>query len=152
MGKLWVEAIGTEETTIPDQSLKAVQQGLRPLFLYFVFSFSHAPFCLFSSLDLDYLKKMKKMDDEIYEKRKMEKGKGKKGEEKTRGFQMTDVVPIAGLVMARFSMFECEHRTALELWGKLSTGFISKNFLHFSDPSLMLFSQNSPNQPPSSHF
>ena len=108
----WVEAMGFEET-ISEEAMVAVQK------------------------DFEYLKKMKLMDKDIIKKRKREKkGKKNKGEEeegeeaekkkKEGRFEMTDVVPVAGLIMARFTMYECEHLTALELWGKCKKpGFVA---------------------------
>ena len=92
------------EETISDESMVAVQK------------------------DYEYLTKMKLMDKEIIKKRKREK-KGKKGDEgegereREGKFEMTDVVPVAGLIMARFTMYECEYLTALELWGQRKSGF-----------------------------
>ena len=57
--------------------------------------------------DLNYLIKMKEMDHEIQEKRK----------EMKKGLEMSEVVPVAGLVMARFHIYECECKTALDIWG-----------------------------------
>ena len=78
--------------------------------------------------DYEYLTKMKKMDEEISEKtrkRKMreeggggEEEEGKEGGEKKKGLVMTDVVPVAGLVMGRFYVLECENKTALEIWDR----------------------------------
>ena len=51
--------------------------------------------------DYEYLQKMKEMDMEILSKgEKEEEGGGE--EEERKGFQMTDVVPVGGLIMARF--------------------------------------------------
>jgi hypothetical protein len=60
--------------------------------------------------DLMYLRRMKEMDEQIAAKWKA----GELGAEK---LQMTDVVPVSGLVQARFSILECELRTVLEMWG-----------------------------------
>ena len=79
--------------------------------------------------DYEYLSKMKKMDEEISNKRKSGEGEGgKEGEEgeggKKKGLVMTDVVPVAGLVMGRFYVVECENRTALEIWDRKGFYFI----------------------------
>ena len=42
---------------------------------------------------------------------------------------MTHVVPIAGLVMARFYVFENEALTALEMWKDGRRGYFSHNFM-----------------------
>jgi hypothetical protein len=59
--------------------------------------------------DVDYLLQMKSMDEEIRRRRK-------NGEAESSKLEMTDVVPIGGLVMARLHVIECELKTALELW------------------------------------
>jgi hypothetical protein len=56
--------------------------------------------------DLEYLIEMKRMDEEIMEDRK-------RGEKKSRKLEMTHVVPVGGLVMARFHIFECEIQSSL---------------------------------------
>ena len=53
--------------------------------------------------DYDYLQKMKNMDMEISLKEK-EEGEGD-GEGKKKGLEMTDVVPVGGLIMARLFFF-----------------------------------------------
>ena len=45
--------------------------------------------------DYEYLQKMKEMDEEI-----LSKGGGEEEEER-KGIEMTDVVPVGGLIMAR---------------------------------------------------
>jgi hypothetical protein len=60
--------------------------------------------------DMDYLLRMKSMDEEIQKRRQS-------GEIESSGkMEMTDVVPIGGLVMARLHVLECELRTAIEIW------------------------------------
>ena len=51
--------------------------------------------------DYEYMKKMQEMDMEILSKEEEEcdEGEGKKG------LEMTDVVPVGGLIMARFLFF-----------------------------------------------
>ena len=60
--------------------------------------------------DLRYLERMKQMDDKIRSCRE-------KGEVAPTAIEMSDIVPIAGLVMARFHMMDCELRTVQEMWG-----------------------------------
>ena len=60
--------------------------------------------------DYEYLKQMKRMDEEIFEERK----KGKKMDKKK--VVMSSVVPVAGLVVARFHIMQCELTTVLDLW------------------------------------
>jgi hypothetical protein len=62
--------------------------------------------------DLEYLIQMKKMDEEIRNQDQSWKA--------SRKLEMSDVVPIGGLVMARLHVVECELRTALEVWGHMS--------------------------------
>ena len=61
--------------------------------------------------DLQYLQRVKAMDEEIKRKRQEGDLDGKRSE-------MTDVVPVSGLVMARFHILETECHTTLEIWGK----------------------------------
>ena len=61
--------------------------------------------------DLRYLKKVRDMDEEIKKKRREGSVQGKHSE-------MTNVVPVAGLIMARFHILETEAHTALEIWDK----------------------------------
>ena len=69
--------------------------------------------------DLDYLTKMKEMDEELFERLE--------GEDfQSVSVEMTDVVPISGLLMGRFHMVECELRTALEIWDQNSASFFAK--------------------------
>ena len=72
--------------------------------------------------DYEYLKKVKAMDQQI----KMEE---KKGKEKKR-VEMSEVVPVAGLVMARFHIYDCEISTILDLWGQKKIAF-SKSHVAF---------------------
>jgi hypothetical protein len=62
--------------------------------------------------DIEYLLKMKKMDQEIQKQRK-------EGTIQPTNIEMTDVVPVGGLIMARLHILECELRTALELWAPI---------------------------------
>lgn len=62
--------------------------------------------------DIEYLMKMKQMDVEIQERR------ASGNVEACGKMEMTDVVPIGGLIMARIHILECEMRTALEIWDK----------------------------------
>ena len=59
--------------------------------------------------DLEYMEEMRKMDDEIKEKRREGKMEGKP-------LEMTSVVPVSGLVLARFHVHANEHATAIDLW------------------------------------
>ena len=52
--------------------------------------------------DYQRFKKMKEMDQEIIDKWEKEKKEGKGKEEAKGGFVMTDVVPVGGLIMAKF--------------------------------------------------
>ena len=61
--------------------------------------------------DLQYLVEMKEMDEEILRKRR-------DGVCETSRIVMSSVVPIAGLIMARFHMYECELKTSIEIWGQ----------------------------------
>jgi hypothetical protein len=60
--------------------------------------------------DMEYLLQMKAMDDEIQRKRKSG------GEIGSSSLEMTDVVPIGGLILAHLRVAECELRTVIELW------------------------------------
>jgi hypothetical protein len=57
---------------------------------------------------LDDMNEMKRMDEDVLN--------GCVGEKKGK-IEMTQIVPISGLVMARFSVYECELRTSIEIWG-----------------------------------
>jgi hypothetical protein len=63
--------------------------------------------------ELEYLLKMKEMDNDIIQKRKS-------GICEMSKVVMTSVVPISGLIMARFHMYECELKTSIEIWGHRS--------------------------------
>jgi hypothetical protein len=63
--------------------------------------------------DLEYLEEMQRMDTEIKRNLREEK-------QKYANFTLTHVVPVAGLIMARITITECELRTAVEIWGKKS--------------------------------
>lgn len=75
--------------------------------------------------DLLYLQKMKEMDEEIKEMRRSRKVEGKQR-------IMSDVVPIGGLIMARFHILECELRTVQMRWKHLSKTTSSQGILHQS--------------------
>ena len=60
--------------------------------------------------DLGYLTRMKDMDEKIRVDRE-------RGHLAPAALEMTDTVPIAGLVMARFHMMDCELRTVQDMWG-----------------------------------
>ena len=62
--------------------------------------------------DYDYLVKMKKMDEEIEQAKK-------DGTREKKKLEMSDVVPVAGLVMARFHVYNCELNTATDHWTKM---------------------------------
>ena len=69
--------------------------------------------------DIEYIRTMQKMDGEIIEKRnKMRNGEIGVGDEEKGKAEMTSVVPVGGLIMARFHILECEHSTALLHWAK----------------------------------
>jgi hypothetical protein len=79
--------------------------------------------------DVEYLLKMKAMDEEIQKRRQ-------NGEVETgRKLEMTDVVPIGGLVMARLHVIDCELRTAIEVWSP-TTRQLSPPNSHFESPPL----------------
>ena len=61
--------------------------------------------------DHEYLVKMKEMDQEI-ERRKTEGGMEK------RGLEISEVVPVAGLVMGRLHVYNCEVNTVIGHWGE----------------------------------
>ena len=85
--------------------------------------------------DYEYLKKVKAMDQQI----KMEE---KKGKEKKR-VEMSEVVPVAGLVMARFHIYDCEISTALDLWGQKKKPILQKSESYVVFPAEYLsFAQN----------
>ena len=50
--------------------------------------------------DYEYLRQMKEMDMKI-----ISQGEFPENKEGKTGFQMTDVVPVGGLIMARFQIF-----------------------------------------------
>ena len=62
--------------------------------------------------DHDYLVKMKEMDEEIKQAKK-------EGTMEKKKLELSDVVPMAGLVMARFHIYNCELNTALSHWAKM---------------------------------
>jgi hypothetical protein len=59
--------------------------------------------------DFAYLLEMKEMDEEIM-------SNIKNGVREERKIEMTAVVPVSGLIMARFHIIGCELRTALDIW------------------------------------
>ena len=65
--------------------------------------------------DYDYLMKVKEMDLELKEKRKQ------KVREK-EPLRISEVVPVSGLVMARFHIFRAECQTSLLVWEKKMSG------------------------------
>ena len=65
--------------------------------------------------DYEYLMKVKEMDLELKEKRKQKK-------REKEPIQMTDAVPVSGLVMARFHIFRAECQTSLMIWEKKMSG------------------------------
>ena len=69
----------------------------------------HAKYKVSVEKDVKYLMKMKAMDDEIQLRRA-------RGDLEARELEMSDVVPISGLIMARLHVLECELRTAVEIW------------------------------------
>ena len=88
----------------------------------------------FFEQDLNYLHEMKKMDNSIRER-------WAAGEKEAERLQMTSVVPMAGLVQARFSILECELRTALEMWSpKKSPSNGASLHFEFSLDFLLYFS------------
>ena len=62
--------------------------------------------------DHKYLVKMKEMDEKIAEAKREGKMEKKK-------LELSDVVPVAGLVMARFHVKNCELNTAIQHWKKM---------------------------------
>ena len=80
--------------------------------------------------DRDYLLEMKQMDNEIKKKREDGKTEG-------TGLEMTEVVPVAGLIMARFHIYECECATVLELWK--SKDKKTGHFFYFTFLFLLIF-------------
>ena len=61
--------------------------------------------------DCEYLMEMKKMDQEIRQRRK------EKRLEKAK-LEITPVVPVSGLVSSHFHMYSFELRTTIELWDR----------------------------------
>jgi hypothetical protein len=105
-------------------------------------------------MDYEYMMKMKEMDEELIRigRQEGEKDGEKRGEEgdatgvkegEKKRLKLTDVVPIAGLIMGRFHMYECEHLTVIDIWTPKSKGFfsrLSRFSLSFSLFSFSLFS------------
>jgi len=61
---------------------------------------------------------MKEMDGKIREK-------WRKGLPELEKVEMSDVVPVAGLIQARFSILYCELQTVLDMWAsdrKITSG------------------------------
>ena len=69
--------------------------------------------------DHEYLVKMKEMDEKIRKEKK--EGKMEKKE-----LELSDVVPVAGLVMARFHVKNCELSTAIDHWEKVDEMAMNK--------------------------
>jgi hypothetical protein len=60
--------------------------------------------------DADYLSEMKKMDEaNLVEMRN--------GRREIRKLEMSAVVPVCGLIMARYHILSCELKTTLDIWG-----------------------------------
>ena len=59
--------------------------------------------------DYEYLVKMKEMDEEIQEKLR-------EGGMEKKQLELSSVVPVSGLVMARFHVYNCELNTAIWHW------------------------------------
>jgi hypothetical protein len=73
--------------------------------------------------EINYIKTLKEMDAEIIQKRQKMRELSENEHEKSEtsgcgrvGLLMTDVVPICGLIMARFHILHCELETSLEIW------------------------------------
>lgn len=102
--------------------------------------------------DIEYLRTMRRMDDDIKEKRKRiqksqqtsfnqesaevknfdrRDGEGAEGDQREREEEelgegklvMTHVVPVGGLIMARIHILECEHDSAVNRWRGRSFGW-----------------------------
>ena len=71
--------------------------------------------------DLAYLQRMRSMDRGILEN---SGEKGSTGESTARKITMSDVVPIGGLVMGRFHMYEVEILTVMEMWQERPPNFV----------------------------
>lgn len=82
--------------------------------------------------DVEYLEEMRQMDLEIKQNIKSDQLKSSK-------FTLTKVVPIAGLLMARITIIECELRTALEIWAKKLKFSFPKMEKDKSESTLILF-------------
>ena len=76
--------------------------------------------------DLQYLQEMKEMDEEI----KRERTEGRE-ERKGKKLEMTHVVPVGGLILAKFHIYLCEHETALVQWKHLASSLLSSSLLSF---------------------
>ena len=61
--------------------------------------------------DLDYIEEMKKMDKEISDRQS-------RGDFTPQSLEMTSVIPVSGLILARVHVLECEMHSVLELWKK----------------------------------
>lgn len=60
--------------------------------------------------DADYLSEMKTMDEANLVEMK-------KGKREIRKLEMSAVVPVCGLIMARYHILSCELKTSLDIWG-----------------------------------
>ncbi len=112
------------------------------------------------SSDLEYLKEMKQMDEEIKRSQNIGGGKEKpevdcqgnivveKGErKKAKKLVMSHVVPIRGLILAKFHILDCELQTALMRWKHLYSPESLSSIHSSSSPSSSL---SSPLVPPDS--
>ena len=70
--------------------------------------------------DLNYIEEMKKMDQEISDRRS-------RGDFSPQSLEMTSVIPVSGLIMARVHVLECEIATVLEMWKKSEKSVTSGN-------------------------
>ena len=112
-----------------DQLLEEIQYALSMKWVNYNLDIKYtAKFLKELKKDYEYLLRVKEMDKEIDELRKENPGQVKKK------LEMTDVVPVAGLIMARFHIYECECNTALEMWKQVhsttpNTGAIFSDLL-----------------------
>jgi len=97
--------------TVVDRYLEDVSDILREK-LFSDFSYNSSEPQLLRKLedDLAYLNEMKEMDDLVLEKI------SNRSTNPTSKLQMTNVVPILGVSMARLHIQESEHATVLEVW------------------------------------
>ena len=69
--------------------------------------------------DHEYLVRMKEMDEKIAEEKR-------EGMTEKKKLELSDVVPVAGLVMARFHVHNCELSTVIEHWKTIEQSEISQ--------------------------